>query len=87
MENLPLYSLIILLVVFVFLMSAKEHFSSSGMTISDDYCNKIADIYLDPMNKDFAFRNDYKNRLCGNIRRHMVDHKLGNYYTVNGILI
>ena len=87
MKNLPLCLMIMLLVVLGLLLTVKENFSASGLAISDEYCDKLAQVYLDPSNKDPAFRAEYEQRLCGNVRRRTIDHKTGNYYTVNGVLV
>lgn len=65
----------------------RETFSTSGLAISDDYCRKLNDVYVDPQNKNPAFRKNAAMRICGQQRRHMVDDKFGNYFTMNGMLI
>lgn len=59
----------------------KEKFSTSGFSISDIDCEKLAFVYGYPHNKDTI------NKICGMNRRKNVYNNTGNYYTVNGQLI
>jgi hypothetical protein len=87
MKNLPIIALIILVAVLYLFLTIREKFSTSGLAISDDYCNKLADVYHMPMLQDQEARDDYKQRICGRSRRYTVDSQTGNYYTENGTLI
>ena len=87
MRNLPLCILIALFIAIGLMMTLRENFSTSGLTISDDYCSKLTNIYLDPHNNDQQYRHAFSEKVCGNKRRHMIYPKTGNYYTENGVLI
>ena len=87
MKNLPICVLIVLLVILGLAMTFKENFSTSGMTISDDYCTKLADVYFDPQNTNQEYRNKYNEKICGNARRNTIYPRTGNYFTENGVLV
>jgi len=86
-ENLPLSLLILILIIVFLFMTFKEGFSSSGMTISDIDCMKLADVYYDPMINDPDYRIDARKRICGCQRRNTIDFGTGNFYTHNGSLL
>ena len=81
----PLILIIAVVVILYVMTSLFEPFSDSGMPISNEYCVKLADVYYRP--SDSENRDDYRNRICGNVRRHSVDPETGNYFTENGIII
>ena len=81
------YVILSLVVIAGIFYSVREGFSSSGLTISDEYCTKLADVYVDAGNRNPDFREDYKKRVCGHNRRNTIDHITGNYFTENGVLI
>jgi hypothetical protein len=87
MQNLPLCILIVVLVVIGFMLVVRENFSNSGLNISDDYCNKMADVYYDPRNVNSEQRQKYKQMICGKQRRNTIAMKTGNYFTQNGVLV
>ena len=81
MENLPTWVTIIgitLIVLFGLIYASRESFSSSGLTMSNEDCHKLTNVYMNPDNEKYV---------CGHKRRETIDSKFGNYYTVNGILI
>ena len=47
------------------MLAYREHFSTSGLAISDDYCARIADAYYNPRLSDPEQRALYKNMICG----------------------
>lgn len=79
-----LAAFIIVLCLFV---SYREPFTDSGLPMSNDYCTRLADVYYRPDVDDPKHRADYRNRICGGIRRDTVDQPTGNYYTVDGQII
>lgn len=87
MKNLPICLLILALIAIFLFMSVRESFSSSGLSMSDDYCTKIADVYYKPTDNNPEHRCDYKKRICGKLRRNQIDPETGNYYTENGVLV
>ncbi|QKF93678.1 hypothetical protein QKU48_gp0220 [Fadolivirus algeromassiliense] len=87
MKNLPICLLITIVAVLFLFMAVRENFSVSGMTISDDYCTKIADVYYKPKDNNGECRSNYRARICGRQRREGIDPRTGNYYTENGVLI
>ena len=90
MENLgnfPILAAVLLFVVLYLLMSNKEGFSSSGMSMSDVYCEQLADVYAYPRITDIDRRHDLRRRICGPVRRKQVDFKTGNYLTINRQLV
>jgi len=87
MKNLPIIIIVLLVIALGLILRVRETFSTSGLTISDRYCTKLADVYHKPMLVDEEMRDDYKNRICGPSRRVMIDNQTGNYYTQNGILV
>lgn len=83
-----LIAIIILLVLAMFFMvPMNESFSHSGLTMSDDYCRKLAYVYNRPHIKDLECRRDFSDRICGGIRRRTIDSRTGNYFTENGVLV
>lgn len=66
---------------------ASEKFSQSGLSISDRYCDRLVDVYLDPTNNDPEARADYRRRVCGKQRRQTVEARTGNYFFDNGVLV
>lgn len=81
---MPEYFQIIVIVILAclfFILFTRESFSSSGLTISDEYCNKLVDVYVDPVT------DTIRNKICGHQRRTTVDPMHGNYFTMNGMLI
>jgi hypothetical protein len=87
MKNLPICILIALFIVLGLMLTLRENFSNSGMTISDDYCTKLATVYFDPENTNQEYRNVYGNKICGNIRRGEIYPRTGNYFTDDGVLV
>ena len=73
------------IIVLCLLVSYREPFTDSGLPMSNDYCTRLADVYYRP--DDPNHRDNYRNRICGEIRRETVDQPTGNYYTVNGQII
>lgn len=87
MENV----LILLLVIALCLLSwcattQVEKFSSGGLAISDEYCNRLASAYWRPRINDPKVRAMARQNICDTRRRHTVHRPTGNYYTVNGVL-
>lgn len=87
MQNLPLCILIVALIFIGFVLATKEHFSSSGLTLSNDYCNNLADVYYNPTDVNEERRRLYRERICGSQRRNTIDMTTGNYFTQDGVLI
>lgn len=73
--------LILILSCLYMIFPSLEFFSKSGLPISDDYCNQISDIYYQGTDPE------YRQKICGEYRKHNVYPYMGNYYTVNGKLI
>ena len=73
---------ILVIIVIIFLMYSFwpffERFSTSGLGISDRYCDKLGTIYQ---------KGDNMERICGYKRRNIIDYSTGNYYTEGGILV
>lgn len=89
MNNIPII-LIIAIILFVFLfMSKQENFSSSGLNMSNRYCQKLADIYHRPhvTEGNEAAKHDFRERICGLKRRSTIDNITGNYFMYNGVLV
>lgn len=85
MQNMPLLILVLLLIAAYFMvMKKKEPFSSSGLAISNPYCERLATSYYlgyptcDP---------DAVEKICGKIRRDTIDYPTGNYFKLNNLLI
>ena len=76
-----------LLVIIYFIVTNNEGFSSSGLAVSDKYCDQLANIYYRPDDKNSDCRGDYRERICGNKRRNTIDYDVSNYYTVGGQLV
>lgn len=66
-------------------ISTRESFTDSGLPMSKEYCTKLADVYYRP--GDVEHRDEYRNKICGEIRRSTVDQSTGNYYTEGGIIV
>nr|QBK88745.1 MAG: hypothetical protein LCMiAC01_04270 [Mimivirus LCMiAC01] len=85
MQNIIIIIVVILLVIIFFYRPFQEKFSTSGLAISDRYCEMLGEIYMDPSVTDLEYK--YMNKLCGARRRKTIDFKTGNYYTINGMLV
>ena len=86
LKSVNTWTWIIIIIVVVLLLSwmSREPFSQSGMTLSDDYCRNLAYADYDNPNRDQV---NYMDRICGKLRRHVIDPETGNYLTYNGKLI
>lgn len=87
MENLSLLIFIGLVLMLILFNNNREPFSTSGLAISDRYCNKLASVYYDPKNNDPACRASGAQRICGRQRRSTIDNITGNYFYDYGVLI
>ena len=95
MENLTNYlpTIIVIVVIiailykFNLLSTNSERFSSSGLAISNDYCGQLTDVYAYPHNTHPIVRGDLRRRICGPVRRDIVDKQTGNYLTINRQLV
>ena len=78
--------LIIALIIFMlyFFTPEQEKFSTSGLNMSDEYCEKLAAVYYKPR---VDLSADYMNKICGYDRRHSIDFNTGNYFTEYGQLV
>lgn len=87
MNNL-LILILVALIAFMYLCKPNtEKFSTSGLAISDRYCDKLVSTYYRPKVTRPKCRDNYGRRVCGKQRRHTIDFKTGNYYTHNGMLV
>lgn len=82
--------LIIFIVLFYFLSNKQlcdffrnEHFSDSGLNMSNRYCNKIANVYRHP---NFS-ADKFVPMICDIKRRHEIKTFGGNYHTINNLLV
>jgi hypothetical protein len=94
MNNLPILILVGLLVLSYFwnpfiksVNGQNEKFATSGLAISDRYCDKLVSVYNRPKIVNPELRKIYGKRICGNRRHNTVDYRTGNYFTENGTLI
>jgi|LakMenEpi03Aug12_release.lakeMendotaPanAssembly.Ray.scaffolds.fasta_scaffold242467_3 hypothetical protein len=87
MKIMIVYLIVLLLIIIGLFLTTRENFSSSGLTISNDYCTKISNVYFDPKSTDKVYRDAYEEKICGHVRRKTIDPKTGNYYTENSILV
>jgi hypothetical protein len=88
MQNPWVVIISIAVLVFIgLIVTSRESFSQSGLTIDDDYCHKLSSVYVDPKNNDPVARKNYDDRICGKQRRYTIDDRFGNYFTMNGMLI
>jgi len=81
-KSLSVFLLVLILIGTIFFISIKESFSSSGLSMSNEYCNKLVDIYYNPMHRKKA-----NNKICDCCRKYMIDYETGNYFTENNYLI
>jgi hypothetical protein len=79
--------ILLVLVVIALCASRAEGFSKSGMSLSDNDCRELAEVYYKPWENNPKCRDNYKQRICGHQRRDTIDVNTGNYFTNNGILI
>jgi len=86
-RNFPILAAVALFVVLYLLMTRRENFSSSGLAVSDAYCEQLADVYAYPRITDIDRRHDFRRRICGPVRRNTVDYRTGNYLTINRQLV
>ncbi len=83
--------LILLLVIALVLLSwcattQVEKFASSGLAISNEYCDRLAYAYWKPRVNDPQIREAARENICDTRRRKTVHKPTGNYYTVDGVL-
>jgi hypothetical protein len=71
--------LAVVIVLYILIQSSSEHFSSSGMSLSDADCNQLVDVYYRPTMNNDNCRMNYMRRICDTPRRHMIDRRTGNY--------
>lgn len=83
----PIIVAIVVFVVLYFFMSRKEGFSRSGLAISDPLCMELSDTYFRPKDRNPINRSDYRRRICGKLRRNIVDFETGNHFTEDGELV
>lgn len=77
----------VLIALSILFNKSKEYFSSSGLSISDRYCQQLADVYYRPKDRRPDCRKEYKNRICGSMRRNTIDYNTGNYERLDGVVI
>lgn len=87
MVNLLVLVFIIVTVAALYLKYNKEGFAEGGMAVSDRYCTQLADVYYRPQVTNPECRCNYRNRICGPIRRNTIDSHTGNYFTMNNTLV
>ena len=68
---------VLLCLIILFTNVKREKFSTSGLTMDDEYCNYLTSTYK---NKD-------QDLVCGKMRRQFPYSTTGNYYTENGVLV
>ena len=88
--DLLIYLPIIVAIILFFALyysTKQEHFSKSGMSISDLKCMELADVYYRPQDNDPIRRNIYRRKICSPLRRVTVDFPTGNYFTEDGELV
>ena len=77
----------LLIALIILFGKTNEYFSSSGLSISNRYCQQLADVYYRPEIKSPDCRNEYRNRICGKIRRDTIDYSTGNYERLDGVML
>ena len=82
-----IYILIAIILVVYFMSPMLEKFSLSGLSISDEHCDKLADIYYKPCVSNPVCRDVGKKKICSYDRRHNINWDTGNYYTDYGMLV
>ena len=87
MKNLPVLILLAFVALMFLCMPKNEQFSTSGLNMSDRYCQKMADVYYKPKDNNVDCRHNYRKRICGKQRRHTIDTKTGNYFMDHGVLV
>lgn len=75
--------ILIICLIIVFVMNTREHFSDSGLNMSNRYCNRIANVYRHP---NFS-ANKFVPMICDIKRRHEIKSFGGNYHTINDLLV
>lgn len=86
MNNALLIFLLVIIII-ILCMPRDEYFSASGLSMSDFDCRKLADVYYRPKVTSPKCRNNYRERICGHMRRNTIDPWTGNYFTDYGTLI
>lgn len=87
MNNLLILVLVSVLAFMYICRPSTEKFSTSGLAISDRYCDRLASTYYKPKVHCPKCKDHYGRRICGKQRRNTIDFKTGNYYTKNGMLV
>lgn len=62
-----------------------EGFTSSGLSMSNPYCDRLVSTYYHPSKIEDRERN--VRRMCGIERRGLIEDSRGNYFTANNHLI
>ena len=84
---IPILIVLLIIVIIVLCAPRNELFSASGLSLSDEDCRKLVDVYYKPNEHLPECRNNYMKRICGKQRRNTIDPRTGNYYTQYGVLI
>lgn len=63
----------------------KEGFTSSGLSMSNQYCDRLVTTYYHPKNKDPTC--NYTKSICGSEGCGLIENRRGNYYNGNNFLI
>jgi hypothetical protein len=84
---IPILITLLIIVIIVLCAPRNELFSASGLSLSDEDCRKLVDVYYKPTENSPECRDNYMMRICGKQRRSTIDPRTGNYYTQYGVLI
>ena len=80
-------ALSVIIAILILFSPRSEYFSSSGLSISNKECDRLADVYYRPRVHSKSCRQNFKNRICGQVRRDHLDYATGNYETNNSGLL
>ena len=87
MKNNNIILLLVIIVIMMYFFAPRpEKFSTSGLNMSDRYCDKLSTVYYKPR---AGYKNGkiFKNKVCGRERRNTIGYDTGNYFTEYGQLV
>ena len=81
MQNNIILLLFVIVVVYLATRRETEGFSTSGLNMSDEYCNKLVSGYHDPQNDNELDKLVNNLRICSPLRKYAIDPQTGNSFT------
>ena len=87
MKNWNIILLLVIIVAAIYFFAPKqEKFSTSGLNMSDRYCEKLGTVYYKPR-MGHQYKKNNVDKICGRDRRNTIGYDTGNYFTEGGQLV